>query len=163
MDIPRSPETAKPIAPQEQGPVSPEKKEGLPSREVKPAASKAEALKESLPQAPPVAAPPIPAIESKDPYTVRIERVLEDNLVDAYLAMAPRQRAAFKLKGEEAAMTLRAMMESTKIQAKRVLKLIWEWLKMIPGVNRFFLEQEAKIKTDRILALHDEKRKEGVF
>jgi len=28
-----------------------------------------------------------------------------------------------------------------------------DWLKILPGVNKFFLEQEAKIKTDKILAL----------
>jgi len=27
------------------------------------------------------------------------------------------------------------------------------WLKLIPGVNKFFLEQEAKIKTDEVLKL----------
>ncbi len=84
MDIPKSPELPKPIAPQETGPVSPEAgKEGLPSREAPPAPAGAEKLKESLPPAPPVAAPSVPAISAKDPYTTRIERVLEDNLIDA--------------------------------------------------------------------------------
>ena len=29
---------------------------------------------------------------------------------------------------------------------------------MIPGINRFFLEQEAKIKTDRLMALAEREK-----
>jgi hypothetical protein len=36
-----------------------------------------------------------------------------------------------------------------------------QWLKLLPGVNRFFLEQEAKIKTDRII--HLKKTQEGLI
>jgi hypothetical protein len=35
------------------------------------------------------------------------------------------------------------------------LKLIREWLLIIPGVNKYFLEQEAKIKTDKIQQLYE--------
>ena len=31
---------------------------------------------------------------------------------------------------------------------------------MLPGINHFFLEQEAKIKTDRVIAL---KNRENIF
>ena len=44
-------------------------------------------------------------------------------------------------------------MQQTKIQVKKIFILIISWLKIIPGVNKFFLEQEAKIKADRILDL----------
>ena len=31
------------------------------------------------------------------------------------------------------------------------MSLIREWLKVIPGINKFFLEQTVKIKTDKII------------
>ena len=40
-----------------------------------------------------------------------------------------------------------------KVKVKEIVKLIIEWLKIIPGASRYFLEQEAKIKTDKILKL----------
>ena len=43
------------------------------------------------------------------------------------------------------------MVRAYKVKVRDVVHLIREWLLVIPGVNAFFLEQEAKIKTDRIL------------
>jgi hypothetical protein len=42
------------------------------------------------------------------------------------------------------------MIQSGKVNIKKIRNLIIRWLRVIPGVNRYFLEQEAKIKTDRI-------------
>ena len=39
------------------------------------------------------------------------------------------------------------------MKARKVLKLIKGWLKMIPGVSRFFLEQEAAIKAQKIMEI----------
>jgi hypothetical protein len=50
-------------------------------------------------------------------------------------------------------------MQKTAIKAKEVLKLIVIWLRFIPHVNKYFLEQESKIKTDKILDLY--KREHG--
>jgi hypothetical protein len=33
------------------------------------------------------------------------------------------------------------------------VEIIRNWLKLIPRVNKYFLEQESKIKTDRIITL----------
>ena len=52
------------------------------------------------------------------------------------------------------------MVRQYKVEVKRVLTMLKDWLTSIPGVNRFFLEQEAKIKTDRILEL-EHKRHEA--
>ena len=56
-------------------------------------------------------------------------------------------------KGEETANEISAMIRNFKVKVGKVLKLIRDWLHTIPGVNRFFLEQEAKIKTDNILEM----------
>ena len=114
-------------------------------------------------EAPPISAPapkpPAPA-PAKDAYLMRVERVLEENLRDVYFALEPGLRARFKAKGEETARTIRGMIESAKVKAGVVLKLITAWLRMIPKVNGYFLEQEAKIKTDKIMFLVEDRKKE---
>jgi hypothetical protein len=86
---------------------------------------------------------------------VQIEKVMEEGLKDAYNELTPIQKQEFKIKGEEIAWEIRNLLKSAHVQVKKVVRLILAWLKMLPGVNRFFLEQEAKIKTDKILALKE--------
>jgi hypothetical protein len=100
-----------------------------------------------------VAAPSGTASVGKDPVVAQIEDVLAADLTDAFLGMAPDKRAEFKSKGEEIAVRIREMIGQAKENARKIFALIRDWLRMIPGINRFFLEQEAKIKTDRILRL----------
>jgi len=95
----------------------------------------------------------IPAI--KDAMTVKIEKIMEHDLSDAYSELTPLQQQEFKIKGEETAWEIRKLLKSAHVKLKTIFKLILEWLKMLPGINRFFLEQEAKIKTDKIIALKD--------
>ena len=47
------------------------------------------------------------------------------------------------------------MIKAGMIQMKKILKLIREWLLIIPGVNKFFLEQEAKIKAEKIQQIYE--------
>lgn len=101
-----------------------------------------------------------PAPEQKDKYRVRVERVLEQNLWDLYFALPQGTREKFKAEGESAAVSLRAAIESKRVKPNQVLKPVLRWLKTIPRVNPFFLEQEAKIKTDQVMALVQERRKE---
>lgn len=106
------------------------------------------------PSAPPPAPVPVrPSAPPKDPLTARIEDVLAEDMTDVFLKMSPEKQAEFKTKGEETAGKIRQMIEDAKVNAKKMFDLIRDWLKLIPGVNRFFLEQEAKIKTDKILNL----------
>lgn len=99
-------------------------------------------------------------LPAKDKYRVRVERVLEQNLWELYLALPQASREAFKAKGEAAAAALRSAMESKSVRPAQVLAPVHRWLKTIPHVNPYFLEQEAKIKTDLVMALVDERRKE---
>jgi hypothetical protein len=98
-------------------------------------------------------------VEAKDRLSEEIDDVLEEDLGDLYKAMSPDEQRKFKEKGEETVSKIRELVRATKINAKKIFKLIREWLKLIPGVNRFFLEQEAKIKTDKILIISEEERK----
>lgn len=84
-----------------------------------------------------------------------VEKILEDDLADVYVTLDPKQQQEFKEQGEETAREIVSLMHHMKIKAQKVLKLILRWLKIIPGVSKFFIEQEAKIKADKILELHE--------
>jgi hypothetical protein len=98
----------------------------------------------------PVAAPEAPI----DPTVRSLEKILSEDLVEQFKAMPPADQAKFRAKGEETVSKLAVIMNKTVLKAKEVLVLIVSWLKLIPGVNKYFLEQESKIKTDKIIELH---------
>jgi len=119
----------------------------------------------AVPAPAPAAPAPAPApVQRKDPATRGVESILEEDLGDTYAKMNPALQAKFRKEGERVTGKIAAMVRSAKVKAREVLALISGWLKMIPGVNKFFLIQEAKIKTDKIVALgEEEKRKRGVL
>ncbi len=88
----------------------------------------------------------------------QIEQVLSSDLEDAYFQMSPDVQQKFKKAGEQTAQEIKGLLEKTKINVKKIANLIINWLKIIPGVNKFFLEQEGKIKTDNILRLKKDGR-----
>jgi hypothetical protein len=96
-----------------------------------------------------------PITTTKSPILEKIEDVLEEDLEDIYFQLPPDKQAEFKKSGEKTASSIELLLRGTKVKIKKILELIINWLKIVPGVNRFFLEQEAKIKTDKILALKE--------
>jgi hypothetical protein len=80
-----------------------------------------------------------------------IENILEEDLGEIYFKLTPEKQTEFKVKGEQTAKDISLLMQKTKVKAKKIIELIKDWLKVIPGINKFFLEQEAKIKADKIL------------
>lgn len=93
----------------------------------------------------------------KSPVQIEIENIMADGLEAPYRSMTPEQQEKFRKKGEEVAKAIENMITHVKLTARKVLHLIREWLKLIPGVNRYFLEQEAKLKTDEIMKYGREK------
>jgi len=109
-----------------------------------------------------VSAPVTPPLV-KDRLHREIESVLEEDLEEIYKALPSDKQKQFHDEGEKTAASIRALLvHHTKKHARKILNLIKRWLRLIPGVNRFFLEQEAKIKTDKIVlvAEEEERRKE---
>lgn len=106
----------------------------------------------------PLPSAPVPAPIQKEPVLAQIETIMEENLQDIYANLPADIQPRFKVKGEETARTIRQMMQSAKIKTGKILRLIAKWLKMIPGVSRFFLEQEAAIKAQKIIALAEENK-----
>lgn len=108
--------------------------------------------------------PPPPAIEeepapiAKSETLVQIENVLAEHLDDLFGQMTSQQQIMFKQKGEETASKIEKLVQEVKVKVKEIFDLIRGWLKLIPGVNKFFIEQEAKIKTDRVLVLREKQK-----
>ncbi len=98
-------------------------------------------------------------VQQTDRLEEEIEDILEEDLKELYLAMPPQAQAEFRAKGEQTRSKIRELVRAARVNAKKIFQLIRDWLKMIPGVNRFFLEQEAKIKTDKILLVSEEEKK----
>lgn len=87
-----------------------------------------------------------------------IERILEEDLGDMYLQLDPALQQQFKKEGEQTASRIAQLLHRMKIRTKVIIDLIKNWLSIIPGVNKFFLEQEAKIKADKIVEMHEHGR-----
>ena len=96
--------------------------------------------------------PPQAPLSPEEQEFKKVEGILEEGLEDMYTKMMPIEQQKFKIKGEETTNLILQLIHQHKIKIKKVFELIKKWLKMIPGVNKFFLEQTAKIKTDKILA-----------
>lgn len=86
----------------------------------------------------------------------QIEKVLEADLKDIYLGMPPGKQNEFKILGEQTAGKINQLLEKGKFRVGQIIDLIKKWLQTIPGVNKFFLDQEAKIKSDAIMKIRDE-------
>jgi hypothetical protein len=95
----------------------------------------------------------VPPPATKSQLRREVEGIMEDGLGPIYQAMTPEKQVEFKLAGEVAAGKLAILLRQTKIKISQIFKVIFNWLKVIPGANKFFLEQEAKIKSDRLLFL----------
>ncbi|OGY43375.1 MAG: hypothetical protein A2729_04340 [Candidatus Buchananbacteria bacterium RIFCSPHIGHO2_01_FULL_39_14] len=96
-----------------------------------------------------------PGVEAsgKSQSLIQIEKILEEDLAETYFRLEPELRQKFKTKGEKTALKISELLGQAKVRVKNIFRLILDWLKLIPGVNKFFLIQEAKIKTDRIMKL----------
>jgi len=90
---------------------------------------------------------------AKDPVVATVESILTENLGDLYLSLPPDEQQKFKAKGEETTKKIVELLRSAKATFKKIFNLIFDWLKTIPGINKFFTEQEAKIKADKIMKI----------
>lgn len=93
--------------------------------------------------------------QTKDPMTIHIEKIMEEGLADAYMELTAVQQQEFKLKGEQTAFKIQELLKQTRVKIKEIFKLLVEWLRALPGVNKYYIEQEAKIKADKLLSLKE--------
>jgi hypothetical protein len=95
----------------------------------------------------------------KSPMRQEIENIMEEGLLTVYKELTQKQRLQFKREGERTAARIEQILRHAKVKLIELIRLIRRWLQLLPGVNIFFLEQEAKIKAEKILAMKkDENR-----
>ena len=82
-----------------------------------------------------------------------IDKILADGLGDIFLKMSPVQQKEFQIKGEETVKKINLLLNEARVSVSKIVELIKKWLKLIPGVNKFFLEQETKLKVDKIIKM----------
>ncbi len=87
----------------------------------------------------------------KDEVVMHVEKIMEEGMGVLYASLPEDAKPLFRKKGEDVAEEISAMVRSLKIEVAKILRLIRDWLLTIPKINRYFLEQEAKIKTDQII------------
>lgn len=86
-----------------------------------------------------------------DPEIQGIETILATGLDGFFKGLSPAEQLRFKTEGESTALKIKQLLHAQKTKIKDIVKLIINWLKGLPGINKFFLEQEAKIKADAIV------------
>ena len=135
---------------QESGKIKVEKE----IKEVKPVKKEEKATKIET------AKPGVKKHTSKEEKTEKqIEAILEEDLENTYFEMSDEKKKEFKKAGEETAWAITDLIyHKPKNVISKIIKLIRNWLKIIPGVNRFFLEQETKIKAEKIIDLKKNKK-----
>lgn len=96
-----------------------------------------------------------PVSAAPDETVIKVEKVLEENIAPYFARLTPDQQHKFKTEGEKVTKEIAQCLKEVKVNVARIFQLIWAWLMFLPGVNKIFLQQEAKIKTDKILRIKD--------
>lgn len=102
---------------------------------------------------PPAVPPPLSDFQRQ--RRAAIDDILAAGLNEVFLQMKVSDQQAFQKKGEETVIKINELLSRAKLKVSKIIDLIRAWLKLIPGINKFFLEQEVKIKADKILKLKD--------
>lgn len=89
----------------------------------------------------------------------KIESYLEEGLGDEYTALDSARRREFKQKGEATAAAIADLVFRAKISFRKIFALIHGWLALLPGINKLFLEQESKIRADRVVQYAKDRKK----
>lgn len=96
------------------------------------------------------APPPKDEVFRSDSFKI-IEGILDEDLGYIYEDLPPYIQKSFKEKELATAGEIEMLLQKAKVNFRKIVKLIVGWLRIIPGINKFYLEQEAKIKADKIL------------
>jgi hypothetical protein len=81
----------------------------------------------------------------------KVENILAAEMDNVFLSLDIASQAKFKAKGEQVAIEITNLLQKTKVNINKIISLIVDWLRLIPHVNKYYLEQEAKLKADAIL------------
>lgn len=146
-------EKVQPVAAKIEKPLSPEKKAELilPTIEKKVEVVPRPAEKKEVGGFTPISM----ASDWQKKQFAAIDSILAEGLGEVFLKMKPEEQKAFQKKGEETVTKISELLNAAKVKINKIIDLIRKWLAMVTGINKFFLEQEVKIKADKILHLKD--------
>lgn len=96
----------------------------------------------------------IPQIKTET--QIVIEKILFSDLNEIIAKLDEGHKIIFQKRGEEIAWEISGLLPKVKTKIKRIFQLIREWLRLIPGVNKFFLEEEVKKKIKEILKISNQ-------
>lgn len=100
-----------------------------------------------------------PVVVEKTALREDIEAALSDEpLQRIYAGLPPAVQGRFRDEGSILAAWIETAITSGKLILKEVHRRIVAWLRIIPRVNHWYLQQEAKVKTDAIVALSQRSR-----
>ncbi|MDP2789539.1 MAG: hypothetical protein Q8O51_00195 [bacterium] len=105
-----------------------------------------------LPSQVPLVTMPLP-VGAEEQQLKQIETVLSEGLHDIFVALPPAEQQKFKVAGELAAREVSGLLAQVKVKLGAVIAVLRRWLGTLPGVNKFFVEQEAKIKAEKLVRL----------
>ncbi len=95
------------------------------------------------------------AVNFQQRRAAAIDQILAEGLNDVFLSLDSNEQKIFKKKGEETVLKINELLVKGKVKINKIIDLIRKWLSLVPGLNKFFLEQEIKIKADKILKIKD--------
>jgi len=90
-----------------------------------------------------------------DPQLKAIQDILQEDIYELYIKMSPEEQEVFRQEGKRVAVAIKGILNSVKVNVKKIIKLIRNWLRHLPGINKYFIEQESKIKLDKLLDLKE--------
>ncbi|MBI4142340.1 hypothetical protein HY480_00520 [Candidatus Uhrbacteria bacterium] len=96
------------------------------------------------------------AVMPKSPLREDIEIALAEGLEEIYTALPTATQATFRQRGEQLAMRMETMLSGGKFGLRDAYQSLTAWLRLLPSAGKFFryfLEQEAKVKMDTLLAI----------
>ncbi len=147
--------------PEQPGPISPEVSRPTPERaplspEVRPEQTSPALERQTEVQPVDIYAGVLPSPQAQEiaPNTEKqVEDVMAEGLEQLYAQLDPDTQQHLKAAGEQTARQISGLLQEAKVQVKKIVDLIVSWLRLIPGINQHFVEQEAKIKADKLLAM----------
>lgn len=83
----------------------------------------------------------------------QVENIMSEGLEKLFVSLTIEEQEKFRTEGEATAKKINVLLNESRVQIVKIFNLIKNWLSMLPGVNRYFLEQETKIKVDEIIQL----------
>lgn len=97
----------------------------------------------------------------KDPLFEAVEDILERELRPLYDAMPKAKQDLFRAVADRTTQKIRDDIAAGKLNRHRTMKWIGEWLSVIPQVNRYWIGQERKNRTDDLFDLQEREQRKA--